>query len=124
LVEKIEEKEIHRLSCFVLILRNFPFYFLEDDEKKLIEDYRQKFTQKCNDFLLEQFQGFEDNENYIAVFEELNRKKRPDILYFESLGKKKCLRDFDLDGRRVLLKIHLKLGETKEAIEKKEGIFY
>lgn len=124
MVEKIEEKEIHRLSCFVLILRNFPFYFLEDDEKKLIEDYRQKFTQKCNDFLLEQFQGFEDNENYIAVFEELNRKKRPDILYFESLGKKKCLRDFDLDGRRVLLKIHLKLGETKEAIEKKEGIFY
>ena len=89
----------------------------------MVEDYRGKFVQKCNDFWLDQFNGFEENENYIAVLEEINRKKRPDELYFESLGKKKCLRDFDLDGRRVLLKVHLKLGETKEAIEKKEGPF-
>jgi len=87
----------------------------------LIEDYRNKFIQKCNENWLEQFNGFEEQENYIAVFHELGRKKRPDILYFESLGKKKMLRDFDLDGKRVLVKIHLKLAQTKEAIIKKEG---
>ena len=73
--------------------------------------------------MLELFNGFEENENYIAVFKEMDRKNRPDITYFEALGKKKLLKDFDVDGKRVLLRIHLKLGETKEAIEKKEGFF-
>lgn len=70
---------------------------------------------------LDQITVFENNDEYISIFQELTRKKRPDFLYFESLGKKKNLRDFDLDGKRVLLKVHLKLGQTKEAVAKKEG---
>lgn len=96
---------------------------IEEDEKKLVEDYRLKLSQKCHEFFMDQFNGFEENEHYIAVFEELDHNRRPDLGYFESLGKKKCLRDCDLDGRRVLLRIHLKLGETKEALAKKEGCY-
>lgn len=73
--------------------------------------------------MLDQLNIFENQDEYIAIFQELTRKKRPDFLYFESLGKRKNLKDFDLDGKRVLLRIHLKLGETKEAVAKKEGLF-
>lgn len=87
----------------------------------MVEEYRQRFGQKCKDIWLEQLTIFENNDEYISIFQELTRKKRPDFLYFESLGKKKNLRDFDLDGKRVLLRVHLKLGQTKEAVAKKEG---
>lgn len=71
--------------------------------------------------MLNQFNDFERKEEYISVLHELNREKRPDSLYFESLGKKKTLQDCDLDGKRVLLRVNLKLGQTEEAIAKKEG---
>lgn len=80
--------------------------------------------QKSSQFYLDKLNLFEDNEDYIEIFHELDRKKRPDIEYFESLGKKKFLKDFDLEGKRVMIRAHLKLGETPEAIIKKEGSIY
>lgn len=81
-----------------------------------------KFNQKCSQFYLEKLWDFEDNEEYIEVFNELDRKKRFPKEYFEKLGEKKFLKDLDLDGKKVMIRAHLKLGETPEAIAKKEGI--
>jgi hypothetical protein len=71
---------------------------------------------------LEKIGPFENHHEYIEIFNELDRKKRPDLNYFEYLAKKKSIKDFDIEGKRVLIRGHLKLGETPEAIAKKEGM--
>lgn len=73
---------------------------------------------------MEKIVPFENSHEYIETFHELDRKKRPDLAYFEFLAKKKFLKDFDIEGKRVMIRGHLKLGGTLEAIAKKEGLFY
>lgn len=70
---------------------------------------------------MEKIVPFENSHEYVETFHELDRKKRPDLNYFEFLGKKKFLKDFDIEGKRIMIRGNLKLGETVEAISKKEG---
>ncbi|KAL4481803.1 hypothetical protein ABPG74_007892 [Tetrahymena malaccensis] len=92
----------------------------DDDEKKMIEDYRNQLSTRISNEVYQFFEGFEEKD---ALYRALNtvqtRKDTPSLEYFEHLIRKKPIKDLDIDGKRILLRVHLKLSSSSDALEKK-----
>jgi hypothetical protein len=91
----------------------------EDDDKGMVEKYRATLSEKLKAQIFSVFDGLENRDPFIRILNLLQNKKKPELSYFEHLIQKKPLKDMDIEGKRVLLKINLKVASTPEAQAKK-----
>lgn len=61
--------------------------------------------------MLQKLNNFDDDYFYISTLELFKTRTRPNIAYFDFLQRKKPITDLEIDGKRVLLKCHLKLAK-------------
>ena len=98
------------------------FKFKEDDEKALVDTYRAKFSEKIIECLANNFNGFEAKSPYIVIEQKLGSRDPTTLQYFDTLLRKKNLKEFDPEGKRILLRVHLRVGNTAEHIQKQKGL--
>ncbi len=110
----------------------------EEDDKKIIEDYKNAVFVKIQNELYGFWDGFEAKDSYCRVLAKIegiqasssfgdnsnNNAKFGSFYenmteYFSALLRKKPVKDVDLEGKRVLLKVTLKIQENEEAFVKK-----
>jgi len=85
----------------------------DEEEKKLIEDYRASLSSKIATEVYSFFEGFEEKDAYNRALSTIStRSSIPSLDYFESLLRKKPVKDLDIDGKRIMLRVHLRLSKA------------
>lgn len=92
----------------------------DEEEKKLIEDYRASLSSKIGNEVYQFFEGFEEKDAYNRALSTIKtRQSIPALEYFEQLLRKKPVKDLDIDGKRIMLRVHLRLSKAPGTLDKK-----
>ena len=100
--------------------KKINYIIKEEDEKQTLEKYREKFSGKCSEIIIEKLENFDYNVEYIKIMNLIDKQRSP-LSYFKNLMRKKPLSDMDLEGRRIVLRIHLKFSDSYDTYKKKLG---
>lgn len=88
-------------------LKNPTNLFLEEEEKKIIDEYKTQLSTQAVQSLAQQFEILEDKDSDIRSLAELKNRKKPTKEYFEMLALKKTLKDLDIEEKRILIRVHI-----------------
>ena len=64
---------------------------------------------------MELFENFDSNAEYSKALSLMKDNERANYKYFTKLFRTKPLMDVDLDGRRVMLRVHFRLIKNENA---------
>ncbi len=92
----------------IIHLKNCFYIFLEEEERKMYDDYKNHLSSQLNQTVYNHVKTLEENNSEIIALQKLKINKRPDQEYFDMLSMKKTIKDLDLEEKRILLRIHLK----------------
>ncbi|CAK77947.1 unnamed protein product (macronuclear) [Paramecium tetraurelia] len=100
----------------------------DDMEKELIEEYKTKLGAKVADALAQAAIKLENDGQLLQVGAMMKpelkwnvfRRRRYQSTYFYDLLRKKTIQDSDIEGKKIGLKIHLKLANRPDVYELKE----
>lgn len=90
----------------------------DDEEKKMADDYSAAIQSRLSADILACFTGIEEKDAFNKAIATISTRKQPTVEYFSALLRKKPLRDLDIEGKRILLRAHLRLSTAPNAIEK------
>ncbi|CAD8058113.1 unnamed protein product [Paramecium primaurelia] len=100
----------------------------DDMEKELIEEYKNKLGIKVSEALAQAAIKLENDGQLLQVGAMMKpelkwnvfRRRRYQSTYFYDLLRKKTIQDSDIEGKKIGLKIHLKLANRPDVYELKE----
>ena len=99
----------------------------EELEKEMIDDYRNKLGEKISNGIKDLAMTIENDGQLLSVGALLNpqwkwsvfRRTRLGRDYWEDWLRKKSIVDADIEGKKVALKIHLKLADRPDVYQLK-----
>eukprot|EP00828_Plagiopyla_frontata_P044136 TRINITY_DN7116_c0_g1_i3.p1 TRINITY_DN7116_c0_g1~~TRINITY_DN7116_c0_g1_i3.p1 ORF type:complete len:675 (-),score=134.95 TRINITY_DN7116_c0_g1_i3:47-2071(-) len=112
-----QEKSRRRKNESRMVKKSKKKKWGEEEEKQALQQYHEKLTQKCNEYFIELFDNFDTNAEYSKALTLMQDNERANYKYFKKLFRTKPLIDVDLDGRRVMLRVHFRLIKNSNAQE-------
>lgn len=79
----------------------------EEEEKKLMMESKEKVTAEFKNNLLDLFNGFDRTTEFVNANHEIDELSEVSVDYYDKLKRKKTITDQDLEGKRILLRVHL-----------------
>lgn len=80
----------------------------------MVNEFKKKVQARTTDNLLQRFTNFEEGAEFIKAREFLKKSTFSLQEYHHLLERLKTVKEYPLDGKKILLKWHLKLKENSE----------
>jgi len=85
----------------------------QEEEQEYIKDFQVKCSKKISDQVITRFVFDDEQKVYNEFFEYEDRRFVYRTDYFDKLKRIKSLKDVETEGKRVMIKLHLKLDLDK-----------
>ena len=69
---------------------------------------------------MKEFEGWEQKDRVVRLLDTISKRRHPLAEQFSSLMRIQGLKDQDIEGKKILLRVHLKEGTTPAQLEAKK----
>ena len=87
----------------------------------MVKDYHERLASEASTKALSSLSSFEEKAGYSTALQVITENKPPTYKYFDDMARMKSLDEYvgEIDSKRVVLRIHLKLNSDPELANKR-----
>ena len=85
----------------------------DEEEKNYMDSFKERMCKKLTDSILDEMKFDDEDRAYNELFEYKKRRFVYDSAWFDKIERKKGIKDAEMEGKRICLKVHLKMNQAK-----------